>query len=383
MPPPQEIFDATENFQEDPDQKIIKSFTLTETPDMEHMKKMHLHPDLRDEERKRMRGYCDAAIRNDGEVEVEYGMYRKYGRYFATDNKIFTGLTMNRRARSTFFGESDSDIDLKACHPKLVKFLCPEVKTEGLDHYIENRDDFINQFNIDDECIAKYNKKYKYFLTKKDIVKNLVTRTLYGGGTKNWFKDFEMKPFILPQVYLNLRKEIEFCRDVVVRMDKFKEHNKETVERYLNIERAKHEKMFPVKKRYKKGETKPPEFNPDNFECPQRKLFCVILQDLERQIIEESMEFAKKDNRIVTMYAYDGFQIKNEGDSDDFVQRLNQSIGKKWKAEFDLKEFSEEYTDFHKIELPLYFDKKEFEYIVDQDAKKKYFNKVINEKMCF
>ena len=378
MPSPEEIFNATENFSEYDETKIVKSFTLIESPDMEHIDKIHRHPDVRDAERKRLRGYCDLAKKSQGHVEVEYAMYRKYGRYFVVSNKIFTGLTMNRRARSTFFGEQDSDLDLKSCHPKIMKSLCPKVIAKGLDYYIDHKDDFISQVDIPAESISKYNKKYDPHLTKKDFVKNLVTRTLYGGGTKNWFRDFELPIFKLPQIYWDLKQDVEFCTAIILNMERFKDHNKETRERYIEGMKVEYELANPIKTRYKKNEKKPEPFNPENIECPKRKMICVILQDIERQIIEEAMEFVKdKQGGIITMYAYDGFQIKNQGNSEDILKILNAEIGKKWDMEFDLKEFSEEYTDFHKIELPLYFNKKEFEYIVDEESKQKYFNKYI------
>ena len=58
----------------------FKTMTLTEYPVEEHLDKIFLHPLVREEERKRLKSYCDAV--KDGNLKVEYVMTRQYGRYY-------------------------------------------------------------------------------------------------------------------------------------------------------------------------------------------------------------------------------------------------------------------------------------------------------------
>jgi len=104
--------------------------------------------------------------------------------------------------RSALFQDTEYDIDIVNCHSNILLDLCKTNDFYDIDclkYYCENRDDVINLFNINQELIDKYNKDNKCKYDKKDIVKNLVTRVLYGGSIESWRKEL-----ILIVNYLNL-----------------------------------------------------------------------------------------------------------------------------------------------------------------------------------
>jgi len=129
---------------------------------------------------------------NNGCIEVTYGygLNNSCGRQF----KSRKGLTLQKlgnKLRSFLCEGVLSDYDMKNAHPTLLLQICKEqgiIETSWLAHYVKNRTEFLEKFNITKwDFLAKFNKDkiygaekgsdlHKMFSELKNIKKQLIEK---------------------------------------------------------------------------------------------------------------------------------------------------------------------------------------------------------------
>jgi len=357
------------------------TFTLTEYPNNKYIKNVWTHPSIWSAQRDDVKNYCNL-YKEDG-IVIEYIKYNKYGRYFVKNHKVSSSTIMWCPIRSCLFGETEYDVDIINCHSNLLLDICEPIdfyQIECLKYYCTNRDGVIDMFNIKEEQIIYYNNQSKNKNDKKDIVKNLITRVLYGGSVEEWKKEFFLEDIKIPQFVEKFIEEIKTNTNLIVNDKRFKDLV--DYERQRRIEKQKK----------KRGES----FDFEQFDVKPSKFLSVILQEYETLIIMKVIDFVKSYGVQVTSYNYDGFQIRKEtiddceafGSCEEFVTALN-------KLEHSVSHNNKKSIDFHHIKFVIKpfkdpldttelinFDTDNFEEEVfnkieaeDYDTKKNYFEK--------
>jgi len=292
------------------------TFTLTEYPNNQFIENIWTHPAIWFAQREEVKNYCNS-YKEDG-INIEYIKYYNYGRYFVKDHKVRSSTIMWSPIRSCLFGETDYDVDIVNCHSNLLLDICKTndmYDIECLKQYCENRESVIDMFNIPEENIENYNKlpknKNKKF-TKKDIVKNLITRYLYGGSFQEWKKEFLLDNVELPEFVKKFSEEIKLNTLIFGNDKRFKDIIDYEKKRRLEKQKKKRGKDFDIEK----------------FNIKHSKYLSVILQEYETLIIMKVINYVKSKDINVTSYNYDGFQIlKNDvSDCEKFVDSLNNDI---------------------------------------------------------
>lgn len=127
-------------------------------------------PDARNQEGQ-LKKYFLAS--KDGEISVKYVQAKTglFERYYA--RKGLSGQGMVREARHTIFHGRYRDIDIKNCHPVIIRWLCQNlnIKCDYLSVYIDHRDKYINEL-----CEHPHNKGLTY-----DKVKGIILSINNGG----------------------------------------------------------------------------------------------------------------------------------------------------------------------------------------------------------
>jgi phage/plasmid-associated DNA primase len=361
------------------------SFTLTEFVDTEILTKIYPNKNVWIYD---MQKYYNmlSNVNLKNELEVEYkqnslkdktsGKELFYGRYYP--NRVMNGTYMSRRTRATLYGNFEYDIDIVSCHPSILKYLF--IKNYSLErfknnfpilnNYIDNRDSVIEQLQIEnlEEIINVYNKTNKKDINKKDIVKDLHTLILYGGTIETWKNKFnitsnDITDDLVIQYIDKYVKEIKEITDNIVCLEEYKEFITlktndlmETELKKLLTNKKKHQQYLTipaVSKTFCKEQI--------TFLIPNinGKLLSHILQTKESEIVIEAINFIKRYAKswFITVYAYDGFQIRYEKhnktpETDLYVKallsNLNNHIKKILKNEsivFIDKSFSTPFTE--------------------------------------
>ena len=292
-----------------------KTFTLREYPNPLYIDEIAKHPDIWKDHVVLLENYCEKYNEVYGYISVEYVKPNEYGRYFIKDPTMMSCTPMWNRIRATLFAEGDYDIDIVCCHQNILVTLLKDkvnYNIEKLEHYCAHRNEVIEAVELDDETVKQYNKCKKDNKTKKDIVKSLFTIILYGGTVDTWREEYgitlekcKLSAFVTE--YIN---EIQMNTNVII-----------TDVRFKNIvDSVKSLKLKEAKDKFKK------KFKIDDFKLKNGAVLSVILQEYETLIVEEAMEFMKKQKCLVTSYNYDGFQIRKVANVDKVVDDLNNHI---------------------------------------------------------
>jgi len=286
------------------------SFILKEFPNQKLIKNIWTHPDIWTTQRDEVRNYCD--LYKETGIHIKYFKNYKYGRFFVKDHKIRSSTIMWNAIRSSLFQDTEYDIDIVNCHSCLLLDICKTndfYDINNLKYYCENRDDVINLFEIDEKIITEHNKNNKTNYDKKDIVKNLITRVLYGGSVDSWRKEFNID-CILPKFITDFIDEIQINTNLIIKSDKrFKDIVKYESVRRLQKAKKKHGKSFDMQ----------------IFNIKPSKILSIILQEYETLIIMKSFEIVKNNNFTITSYNYDGFQILKQDSADELVKTINET----------------------------------------------------------
>jgi len=305
------------------------TFILKEFPNHTLIKNIWTHPDIWTTQRDEVRNYCDL-YKKDG-VDIKYIKYNKYGRYFVKDHKVRSSTIMWNAIRSALFQDTEYDVDIVNCHSNILLDICKTndfYDIDNLKHYCENRDDVINLFIIDENLIKEYNKNNKTNYDKKDIVKNLITRILYGGSIESWKKEFNID-CELPVFITNFIDEIQINTNLIIKSDK----------RFKDIvEYESNRRLEKAKKKYGKS------FDTQKFNIKPSKLLSIILQEYETLIIMKCFEIVKNNNFTITSYNYDGFQILKQDGVGELINTIN-------KTEFSLSHNNNNFISFENIKF--------------------------------
>jgi len=370
---------------------IYNSMSLYEYPNRNACKNIFRHPLINDTDRKRLRNFCRGFQSNP--IEVEYIMTEPYGRYKLKNPQLHTAMTMWKKVRSNLYSATEYDIDIKNCHFNIVKNII-KVKLENLDYYLNNRDDVINLFIINENALNNFNKKYNDCLTQKDIIKTLFITILNGGSLKTIINKYEFTfdDIKLPEIYYKICDDIKSAKILIKEKckDKLKKIEVSLINKLEKEHINKENLRLLTDKRYKK--IKP--FDKKNVDIPERKLIAILLQDEERLIIEKAIELLKSKNIKPTAYTFDGFQVlKTDIISkyeciDKFINILNVFIyGYNPNIIFENKSFVEP-LNLNEIEEPKdEWDNKEFMDCTDIE-KREYFEthiiKILNmDGFCY
>ncbi len=290
-----------------------KRLTLTEYPDPNHVVNIWRHPDIYQHQVQEVKNYCDKV--KNGKIEIKYVLHGKYGRYFAEDNKVKSSITMWGALRFHLFSEKEYDLDIVACHQSILFDLInnrDDYEVEYLEQYIKERDNIINSFSLSESAINQYNIEKKCYATKKDIIKSLFTILLYGGKKETWEDEFNLtiSDYKAPDFLNPFIEELTTNIEVLLHDKRFTEIKKEVYE----LKKEKYKNKYGVK------------FDIEKLYIKNGEYLSVILQEYERQIIEECMTFLNDRNITITSYNYDGFQVLKESFEPNMLDDLNDNI---------------------------------------------------------
>lgn len=353
------------------------AFTLTEYPDKDLINDIFRHPDIYDAERKRIRKYCDNV--KNGKIKIDYVKKTKYGRYYPKDGSLISATYMWRKLRSSLFSDTEYDLDIKSCHFQLLinELRKEKFELENLQCFINNRDELFKSFLIDEDCIKQYNDDNKKDYTKKDIIKKLLTRILYGGLYENWLKEFNLSndDVKIPKWYYDVKEDIKQGINVLIRRERYNEIN---IFDDIKLDILQDEKIAwdnQQKEECKKDKRKKPKpFNINDYQVAQPKIIARYFQELESKTIDNTYNFIKKTFNIrPTAYCYDGLQYRKTDISniDEFIDTINKNTD----VVFEVKAFDDKLTDFEKYKESVFFDVNEFKMLFTSSAQQNYFNK--------
>ena len=367
-----------------------KTFTLTEYPDKELIKDLWTHPDIDEKQVVAFMKYCDKAKDSGGSVKITYIKYKKYGRYYIKDTSMISSCPMWSALRSSLFKKTEWDVDIINAHNVIMYDLFKTndyYQTEKIKHYIDFRDDVINDIWISKDAINNYNtarldvneRPIISNLNKKDFVKTLFTILLYGGNIDTWTSekdgfdlnedDYKLTPFV-----------DEYIQELQYNMGIFMSPACDT--RFIDmIKEIKQDLMEKTKKKYpdpptdrRKIKANITYFNIEKYHINNGKILSYVLQDYERVIIEKAMTFMLKQGLVITSYNYDGFQVKKREDGKDFIIELNERIAKEYDSIKFLNKPFKDGVDLNKIPKPdESFSTESFKNNRDYGWSKKYF----------
>ena len=352
-------------------------FTLTEYPDENLIKYIFRHPDIYDGERKRIRKYCDNVKK--GKIKIDYVKKTKYGRYYPADGSLISATYMWRKLRSSLFSDTEYDLDIKSCHFQLLinELRKEKFELENLQYLINNRDELFKLFLIDNDCINEYNNDNNKDYTKKDLIKKLLTRILYGGLYENWLKEFNLTgdDVEIPKWYYDVKEDIKQGINVLIRRERYNEINifddiKLDILQDKKIEWDE-QQIIDCKKDKRK---KPKDFNINDYQVAQPRIIARYFQELESKTIDNTYNFIKKTFNIrPTAYCYDGLQYRKSDISniDEFIDNVNKNTD----VVFEVKAFDDKLKDFKKYKESVFFDADEFKMLFTSSAQQNYFNK--------
>jgi|CoawatStandDraft_6_1074263.scaffolds.fasta_scaffold08157_3 hypothetical protein len=355
------------------------AFTLTEYPDKNLINDIFRHPDIYDAERKRIRKYCDIANKNKNKIKIDYVKKTKYGRYYPKDGSLISATYMWRKLRSSLFSDTEYDLDIKSCHFQLLinELRKEKFELENLQYLINNRDELFKSFLIDEDCIKQYNDDNKKDYTKKDVIKKLLTRILYGGLYENWLKEFNLSDddVKIPKWYYEVKEDIKQGINVLIRRERYNEINifddiKLDILQDKKIEWDE-QQIIDCKKDKRK---KPKDFNINDYQVAQPRIIARYFQELESKTIDNTYNFIKKTFNIrPTAYCYDGLQYRKSDISniDEFIDTINKNTD----VVFEVKAFDDKLSDVKKYKDSVFFDADEFKMLFTSSAQQNYFNK--------
>jgi hypothetical protein len=298
----------------------MNTLELTEFPDVEIASKIANHKEVWEDSANLIADYADRI--NKGKVRVKYQQNEVDGKPFGRAYPrpyIHSCVYQWNKVRSTLFGKTEYDVDIKSAHPNFLLNWCEELADknqmprsafENLKHYCENREKIIEDFEICPEAIENYNTENQDNVDKKGVVKLLFTLIMFGGRVSTWRRKFgfDRDDYKIPEWFEGFQQDINYICEKVI-----KEHPK----RDLAIAHF----------RQKHGKDK---------EICYKKCLSLILQDYEYGVIYKTIRYLQNKGFVVTSYNYDGFQIlKDERIHDELA---NISIPEK-RIEFLVKPF--------------------------------------------
>ena len=237
--------------------KLRNDFTLIEKFDIKKANKLYLSNILDTDAKKRLKKYINNSM--NGKMEVKY--INDFGRLkteiinnvSATINKGITQMSMDKEIKRNILKDIYSDIDIVNCHPNILNQIC-------IFHKLPNKN--INKI-IQPELIEQLKKNNN--INNKDY-KELKMKLLYGGN-------------------------VDMYNDLKIIQNEIKNNTKEIIKFYPTI----HLHVLNIKKK---------EWNLEGT------ILSYIIQQAEKQIAYDMIEYFNSTDNIVGAYVYDGLHIE-------------------------------------------------------------------------
>ncbi len=329
------------------------------------------HPDIEEDDR---RGYKTYLEKGEA-VKVVYHR-KKFGRWHTKDTKQKSSTTMWRRLRATLFQDTELDLDIVSCYPSIILWILREkikckTKFNDFENYLKNRQ------QIFDECDIVYTENTTE--TKYDTLKKFVCLSIFGGDIANHSSHVDLEKSNLKPL-TPFFEELNIIRNVIIKHNKYKP--------ILTWKTKMYKEEMGLKRMCGADRGSAKDFNSwySTLTCPDRKIFATILENEERQFVEDMMDKVRKLGSKPTSYNYDGFQVRKFGDNqrEELLSVLetewddNRHKYIKWK----IKDWAEP-LDLSKIKSMDSFEVECFNSLRSYDLKRDYFNRFhfkVNDK---
>jgi hypothetical protein len=236
----------------------------------------------------------------------------EYGRFTVKDPTMMTFTPMWGNARSALCSGGELDVDAVQCQPNLLLSIMQRMTAadpddtppfDALTYMCAHRESAFEDSLVSPVALARYNANQKSMDTQKDVLKSLCTLVMFGGGMSTWKSKYGLQTdefklgskvaaFVeqVPKLAKHVVAQDEFCSLVAWHIDKRKRHS------------------VPAKRKA----------------TPGSKL-AVILQHTETELVLRCMQHFKEVGLHVTVYCYDGFQIKKP-ESDEQQATLDAAL---------------------------------------------------------
>lgn len=290
----------------------MNSFTLTEQVDPEQVLECLKSPKLNSEHARRLAHYYRLAKTNHGKIPVKYTRKAFKGNLtgrFYPEGKFLYGAQQWRHLRSSLYSATETDIDAVMCQPTIMLNLANNygLTCTNLEAYVTDRLTYFDDLDITQTDIDNFNRIENSNYGLKDMGKMVFTATMFGSGIANIQKSLHMSrsPVKRNTISDNLIKELkQLCKSLVLQKD-FSDYKE----------------LLPVK-----------EQNPG-------KILSYILCDHEVEAVTELMDAFKKQGIEVTMYIYDGFQVRSKDNAT--IDRILRETPNDFGLKFIRKPFPE------------------------------------------
>ena len=281
----------------------MTTLKLKEYIDVELLTEISRHKEVYEPDRDGLQAFLQS-VNADGEVDITYKQRLTdgvgFGRLYPEPYRL-SAIYQWSRIRATLYGATETDIDIVNAQPSILLGYCQQYGMDSSDYqslteWVNNRDEIIATFAIEQSAIDRHNEAMKDNKTAKDLVKKLVVMTSFGSNLSQWKLAFGLsnQDVKIPRWYKMYEMESHAIAKYVV-----DNHPKKhiAVEMWKNKDR---------KKSYKKNQ--PPTEDKD---ICHKKVLALILQDKEAEIVLNAITILRRHDIQATSYIYDGFQVKN------------------------------------------------------------------------
>jgi hypothetical protein len=327
---------------------------LVESPNPHAIARLPGHPLIWKDQKAQYEAYHNKLVcSNDGTVAVEY-FRLKYGRFYVCEPSSMSATPMWANARAAAF-DNDLDIDGIQFHPNLLLTELevfqqtdpdePPPKFDALTAMCENREPIFAKCSISAGWLDRYNEATQSMYVEKDVLKNLATLIIFGGSINTWEEKWvptcpegenedKWKDTWKPKRGV----DYELCEE-------FDGYIKQIPKLAKYITRQ--EKYGDIVEWHRETKKKQGEPEPHPGSC-----MAIILQTIEADLLLRVMQDFHKIGLTPTVYAYDGFQIRQPQSETEKV-KLEAALQKintyRPRATFVVKPFRPPVPDLHRV----------------------------------
>ena len=288
-------------------QNILTADVFNESIDKKLLERLLSHPELlttwvdesgveHDDKKQLINIYQNI---KGGKLTVKYEFSKKsksFGRVYAKG--LLSLGACERHIRGTLTTGTYIDIDIVNAHPNMILHLLKQKRFQHSTYnsYCTDRD-------------AQRQSIMDGFLCSKDEAKLFFITSGYGGKYETWYEGLAKKDHVQPNwakvLFNKFREEAESLALYLI------ETNKDRYDNWLKSRRKKYNEKFGF--------------------------LAIMIQDYERQILEEMYSFLEQEGIIKhknAILCHDGIMIKSKGIQQDTLNRLQDHI--KDQLEFNL-----------------------------------------------
>ena len=260
-------------------------------------------------DKRRLVSTLSLASRNQGSLQVSYFVdnKNKVGRFKTRvkdegNSCPLVYCLMQREVRAWLAHSYYYDLDLVNCHPKILYALCIENELHApcLYNYIQNRGSILTQVT-DSTGVSK------------DQAKTLFISILFGASISTWCKDHNnISLHLVPGFVHDFRSEVLTNAVIIMQLKKY-----QYILDYCIIYKQENPNIIGVR-------------------------LSMLLQTLERQVIESLVDIVQKDGYTVGSIIYDGLHIdKSNGPLTNKLKYWGSLLNQlhPYELELSIKEF--------------------------------------------